>query len=75
MDWDALQGVERPQLSQLAACEYIERAEDVVIAGAIGTGNTHLAIALGVESARRRHPIPKPTGLRRDLKRSLRQYN
>ena len=48
MDWDALQGVERPQLSQLAACEYIERAEDVVIAGPIGTVKTHLAIALGV---------------------------
>ena len=56
LDWDALQGVERPQL---AACAYIERAEDVVIAGPIGTGKTHLAIALGVEAARRRH---RPAG-------------
>ena len=59
LDWDALQGIERPQLSQLAACEYIERTEDVVIAGPIGTGKTHLAIALGVEAARRRH---RPAG-------------
>ena len=57
LDWDALQGVARPQLAQLAACEYIERAEDVVIAGPIGTGKTHLAIALGVEAARRRHRV------------------
>ncbi len=57
LDWDALQGVARPQLAQLAACEYIERAEDIVIAGPIGTGKTHLAIALGVEAARRRHRV------------------
>ena len=59
LDWDALGGVERPQLAQLASCEYIERAEDVVIAGPIGTGKTHLAIALGVEAALRRH---RPAG-------------
>ena len=34
-----------------------ERAEDVVIAGPIGTGKTHLAIALGVEAVRRRHRV------------------
>ena len=57
LDWEALGGVERPQLAQLATCEYIERADDVVIAGPIGTGKTHLAIALGVEAARRRHRV------------------
>ena len=59
LDWAALGGVARPQLAQLAACEYVERGEDVVIAGPIGTGKTHLAIALGVEAARRRH---RPAG-------------
>ena len=57
LDWEALQGIERPQLAQLATCGYLERAEDVVIAGPIGTGKTHLAIALGVEAARRRHRV------------------
>ena len=57
LDWAALGGVARPQLAQLAACEYVERGEDVVIAGPIGTGKTHLAIALGVEAARRRHRV------------------
>ena len=37
LDWEALQGVERSQIAQLAACEYVERAEDGVIAEPIGT--------------------------------------
>ena len=57
LDWDALQGVERPQLAQLTTCEYIEHGEDIVIAGPIGTGKTHLAIALGVEATRRRYRV------------------
>lgn len=57
LDWDALRGIERPQLAQLAACEYIERGEDIVIAGPIGTGKTHLAIALGVEAVQRRKRV------------------
>ncbi len=57
LDWDVLRGIERPQLAQLATCEYIERGEDVVIAGPIGTGKTHLAIALGVEAVQRRQRV------------------
>ena len=57
LDWDVLRGIERPQLAQLATCEYVERGEDIVIAGPIGTGKTHLAIALGVEAAQRRQRV------------------
>lgn len=57
LDWDALRGIERPQLAQLATCDYLERGEDVVIAGPIGTGKTHLAIALGVEAVQRRQQV------------------
>jgi len=57
IEWDALQGVSRPKILELARCQFIEEAEDVVIAGPIGTGKTHLAIALGVEAARRRLPV------------------
>ena len=72
LDWAALGGVARPQLAQLAACEYVERGEDVVIAGPIGTGKTHLAIALGVEAARRRHRVSPPSFVRAaDLVREL----
>ena len=57
LDWDALQGVARPKILELARCQFIDEAQDVVIAGPIGTGKTHLAIALGVEAARRRIPV------------------
>ena len=69
IEWDALQGISRPKLLELASCRFVEAAEDVVIAGPIGTGKTHLAIALGVEAARRRIPVAfhKAADLVRDL--------
>lgn len=57
IDWQALKGISRPKIAELAACEYLERAEDVVLAGPIGTGKTHLAIALGVEATQRRYRV------------------
>ena len=57
IDWQALSGISRPQILELASCDYIEHAEAVVFAGPIGTGKTHLAIALGVEAARRRFRV------------------
>jgi len=39
---------------ELASCDFIDRAEDVILAGPIGTGKSHVAIALGVEATRRR---------------------
>ena len=57
IDWQALSGVSRPKILELASCEYVKRAEAVVFAGPIGTGKTHLAIALGVEAARRRFRV------------------
>lgn len=57
LDWQALQGISRPKLLELASCEYLSRAEDVVLAGPIGTGKTHIAIGLGVEAARRRFRV------------------
>ncbi len=57
IDWNALSGVSRPKIAELATCAFLDRAEDVVIAGPVGTGKTHLAIALGVEAARRRYRV------------------
>lgn len=54
LDWSALRGVSRTKVQALASGQFIDDAEDVVILGPIGTGKTHLAIALGVEAARRR---------------------
>lgn len=57
IEWDALAGISRQKVAELAGCGFVGAAEDVVIAGPIGTGKTHLAIALGVEAARRRIPV------------------
>ena len=54
IDWSAMGGVSRQKVALLATCQFIDKAEDVIIGGPIGTGKTHLAIALGIEAARRR---------------------
>jgi DNA replication protein DnaC len=41
-------------IAQLGRCEWVKKAENVVLAGPIGTGKTHLAIALGIEATRQR---------------------
>lgn len=69
IDWKELNGVSKPKILELASCEYVERAEDIVIAGPVGTGKTHLAIALGLEAARRRYRVAfqRAADLVRDL--------
>lgn len=57
IDWQALKGISRPKLLELASCEYLDRGDDVIVAGPIGTGKTHVAIALGMEAARRRYQV------------------
>ena len=57
LEWGALEGISRPKVLELASGEYIRRAEDVILAGPVGTGKTHLSIALGVEATRHRHRV------------------
>jgi DNA replication protein DnaC len=51
------EGVGATVVAKLADCEWVENAENVIIAGPIGTGKTHLAIALGIEAARRKKRV------------------
>ena len=44
-------GAPRSQIQELASLGFVERAENVVLLGPIGTGKTHLAIALGLLAA------------------------
>src|SRR5215210_4158710 len=57
LDWEALRGISKQKILELASCEYITKAQDVIFAGPIGTGKTHVAISLGVEAARRRFRV------------------
>jgi DNA replication protein DnaC len=45
------------QIAELARGEWIARGDNVIFAGPIGTGKTHLAIALGVEAARQKKRV------------------
>ena len=56
-DFAAADGVDAQQLADLGRGDWITRGDNVVFAGPIGTGKTHLAIALGVEAARQRRHV------------------
>jgi DNA replication protein DnaC len=57
-DFAATDGSINPaQIAELARGEWIKRADNVILAGPIGTGKTHLAIALGIEAARQRRRV------------------
>jgi DNA replication protein DnaC len=70
VEWSALQGVSRPKMLELSSCEFVDKREDVVFAGPVGTGKSMLAIALGVEAARRRRRVAftRAADLVRDLR-------
>lgn len=47
-DFDAQPGLDRDEVLELFGCEFIEKAANVVLVGGVGTGKTHIAIALGM---------------------------
>ena len=69
IEWEALHGVSRPKVLELASCAFVERGEDVVVAGPVGTGKTMIAIGVGIEAARRRYRVV--FGRASDLVRAL----
>ena len=56
-DFQAAEGIQAAQIHALARGEWIGRAENLIFAGPIGTGKTHLAIALGVEATKQRRRV------------------
>jgi DNA replication protein DnaC len=56
-DFSAADGINASQVAELARGDWIGRAENVILAGPIGTGKTHLAIALGVDAVRQRRRV------------------
>ena len=56
-DFSAADGVSAAKIAELARCDWISAGENVIFAGPIGTGKTHLATSLGVEAARQRKRV------------------
>lgn len=56
-DFKLAEGVDARTISDLARGQWIPEHRNVILAGPIGTGKTHLAIALGVEAARQRRHV------------------
>ena len=56
-DFSAADGISPPKIADLARCDWVARGENILLAGPIGTGKTHLAISLGIEAARQRRRV------------------
>src|SRR5690606_35854206 len=56
-DFPAAEGVSATQIHTLARGEWVTAPENLILAGPIGTGKTHLAIALGVEATRQKRRV------------------
>ena len=56
-DFTTADGVSATQLHTLARGEWVTAPENLIFAGPIGTGKTHLAIALGVEATKQKRRV------------------
>ena len=56
-DFAAADGVNATQIHTLARGEWVTAPENLIFAGPIGTGKTHLAIALGVEATKQKRRV------------------
>ena len=56
-DFAAADGVSATQVHTLARGEWVTQPENPILAGPIGTGKTHLAIALGVEATKQKRRV------------------
>ena len=56
-DFTTADGVSATQIHTLARGEWVTAPENLIFAGPIGTGKTHLAIALGVEATQQKRRV------------------
>jgi DNA replication protein DnaC len=56
-DFAAAEGLSATQVHTLARGEWVTPPENLILAGPIGTGKTHLAIALGVEATKQKRRV------------------
>lgn len=56
-DFAAVEGLNAAQIQTLARGDWVTQPENLIFAGPIGTGKTHLAIALGVEATKQKRRV------------------
>lgn len=56
-DFGAMPSIEPLHVHRLAACEFLAKAENILLVGSSGTGKTHLATAIAIEACRRKHSV------------------
>jgi DNA replication protein DnaC len=56
-DFSAQPGLDRNEALELFRCDFVAEAANVVLLGAVGTGKTHLAIALGMACCQHDHRV------------------
>lgn len=56
-DFSKVEGVDPKTIAGLAKCDWIQQGHNVILAGPIGTGKTHLATALGLEACKYLHHV------------------
>lgn len=57
IDYSPHRELSRDLVMQLASCEYLEKARNIVLMGATGTGKSYLACALGLEACKRSYSV------------------
>jgi len=56
-DFSTQPGLDRNEVLELFRCEFVAEAANVVLLGGVGTGKTHLAIALGMACCQHDHRV------------------
>lgn len=57
IDYRVSRGLDKGQVQSLLACDWVARAQNVIVTGPTGVGKTWLACALGNQAARRGLPV------------------
>jgi DNA replication protein DnaC len=56
-DFPAMPSIDPLAVHRLASCEFLVKAQNILLVGSSGTGKTHLATAVAIEACKRKHSV------------------